>query len=98
MSQVVWPGKSPPPSQWWQPRGWLGLALVLLLGGDVQRGTVAAHPQVPAASDARVVEHFAPVYGGPGAEYPLIWRLYEGTQGAVLGETAGASGTRWHRI
>lgn len=49
-------------------------------------------------STGRVVEDFAPVRTGPGAEHRLLWRLYEGTQVAVIGTGTDAEGGLWNRI
>src|SRR5581483_6718532 len=49
-------------------------------------------------STARVVQDLAPVYEGPGEEYALVWRLYEGSQVAVGGEMAAADGQTWRQV
>ena len=70
------------------------LVLLLVFGGALPAGSQAAS----AAPVARVVRHFAAVHAGPGAEHPLVWRLYEGSQVAVLGEAAAADGAAWRRV
>ena len=45
-----------------------------------------------------VVQDFVAVHAGPGAEYPLVWRLYEGSQVVALGEQLDAQGTAWREV
>ena len=45
-----------------------------------------------------MVQDLAPVYEGPGEEYALVWRLYEGSQVAVGGEMAAADGQTWRQV
>ena len=85
---------------------WL-LGLLLLLAGGMacsDAGLLLMNPaggQPPVvlpSETGRVVRDFAPVHAGPGAEYPLVWRLYEGSQVAVVGDAHAADGTLWRRI
>ena len=60
-------------------------------------GGVSHLPAQPVQT-GRVVRDFAPVHAGPGADYPLVWRLYEGSQVAVVGDAPGEDGALWRRI
>ncbi|HZU07962.1 MAG TPA: SH3 domain-containing protein [Chloroflexota bacterium] len=56
-----------------------------------------AHAQ-DSAVIGRVVRDFAAVHTGPGPHHAVIWRLYAGSQVAIIGETLDASGALWYRI
>lgn len=76
------------------------LAVLLLLSGAQPRALAGAPPTFAAqtAGVARVVRDLAPVYEGQGDEYPLVWRLYEGSQVAVGDEATGADGQFWRQV
>lgn len=57
----------------------------------------STRPQATTGS-GRIVRNLAPVRAGPGSQYAVIWRLYEGTQVVVMGEDPGADGATWRRI
>jgi hypothetical protein len=75
------------------------LLLVLILCGGAGPTPTAASPETTATLQmARVVRHLAAVHAGPGPEHALVWRLYEGSQVAVLEEAPGSDGAAWLRI
>jgi hypothetical protein len=82
-----------------------GMVLSLACGPACTDGGVSfeqmlgAHPSTMAAAQTgRVARDFSPVRAGPGSDYPVIWRLYEGSQVAIVGEARGPNGTLWQQI
>jgi hypothetical protein len=76
----------------------LRLLLLLALGAacTAPAPLLGGRTAPPAVAVGRVVRDFAPVYAGPGPGFPLVWRLYEGSQVAVTGDADDAGdGTRW---
>jgi|DewCreStandDraft_1066081.scaffolds.fasta_scaffold19860_1 SH3-like domain-containing protein len=73
------------------------LAAACLLSCVCWAATPRAHAQDSAAI-GRVVRDFAAVHAGPGAHHEVVWRLYAGSQVAIIGETLDASGALWYRI
>lgn len=84
------------------PRAASGVVLlgVLLLAGLAALPLPAngAAGRSQGGSEARVVHDLAPVYAGPGTEYEVVWRLYEGTLVAVAGEGRGTDERPWWRV
>jgi hypothetical protein len=79
---------------------WVPLALAVLLCGGVLGVQVGGAQEPPPSGTpvARVAEHLAAVYAGPGEGHAVLWRLYQGTQVAVTGEAVAPDGARWQRI